>query len=160
MSDVAFYHLQKSTLEAALPQLLEKTVSIGKRAVVMAGSLERVEALNAHLWDYDRESWLPHGSVRDGNAADQPVWLTTSNENPNDATFLFLTDGAACANVGDYERCFELFNGHDETAVSAARDRWKDYKEAGHALTYWQQNDRGRWEQKASTVAKTDDEPQ
>mgnify|MGYP003348043354 CR=1 FL=1 len=31
----------------------------------------------------------------------------------------------------------------------AARDRWKKLKEAGHTLTYWQQNERGAWEKKA-----------
>ena len=148
MTDIAFYHLQKWPLEKALPRLLEKTLEAGKRAMVMAGSEERVEALNAFLWTYDRESWLAHGSARDGSAEDQPVWLSTVDETPNGATFLFLTDGAVSARVGEFERCFELFDGNDTAALEAARGRWKAYKEAGHALTYWQQTERGGWEKK------------
>jgi DNA polymerase-3 subunit chi len=148
VTDIAFYHLTRSPLEAALPKLLEKTLAAGRRALVMAGSEERIEALDGLLWTYDQDSWLPHGAARDGRADEQPVWLTTEDENPNGAQFLFLTDGASSVRVGDYERCFELFDGNDETAVEAARRRWKAYKEAGHVLTYLQQTPAGGWEKK------------
>jgi DNA polymerase-3 subunit chi len=145
MTEVAFYHLQRSTLEAALPALLVKTLAAGKRAVVVVGAPERIEALNSVLWTYDPESWLPHGSAADGNAADQPVWLTGADENPNGAQFLFLADGATSARVAEYERCFELFDGNDPDAVEKARARWTAYKEAGHVLAYWRQTDQGSW---------------
>lgn len=149
MTAVAFYHLTRWPLEQALPKLLEKTLAQGKRAVVVAGSAERVEALNALLWTYDPASWLPHGSAKDGGPEAQPVWLTTADENPNRADFLFLTDGAVSEKVAAYERCFELFDGNDEGAVGAARGRWKAYKAAGHDLAYWQQTERGGWERGA-----------
>ncbi len=148
MTEIAFYHLTKSSLEAALPKLLEKTLATGKRAVVVAGSTQRVEALNSLLWTYEQGSWLPHGGGKDGNAEDQPIWLAIGDETPNGATFLYLTDGAASERVGDFERCFELFDGNDPAAVEAARKCWKAYKETGHELTYWQQTDRGGWEKK------------
>jgi DNA polymerase-3 subunit chi len=111
----------------------------------MAGSEARVEALNAALWTYDQGSWLPHGTAADGRPAEQPVWLTARDENPNDAAYLFLTDGAASERIADYERCFELFDGGDPAAVAAARQRWKAYEAAGHALAYWQQTETGGW---------------
>lgn len=149
MTDIAFYHLEHSPLERALPKLLEKTLAAGKRAVVIAGSAERVEALNGLLWTHDPDSWLPHGSAKDGDAGDQPVWLTTVDENPNRAEFLFLTDGATSDRLAEFERCFDLFDGHDAAAVEAARERWKIAKSAGHALAYWQQTPSGGWEKKA-----------
>lgn len=149
MAEVSFYHLTRSTLEQTLPRLLEKALQGGARCVVLAGSPERVEALNAHLWTYDAASFLPHGTARDGNAERQPIWLTDQDENPNAASMLFLTDGAQSARMADYARCFELFDGRDEAAVEAARQRWKQYREAGHAVSYWQQGDRGGWEKKA-----------
>jgi DNA polymerase-3 subunit chi len=147
MGEIAFYHLQKSPLERVLPRLLEKTLAAGKRAVVMAGSEERVEALNLLLWTYGGNSWLPHGSAKDGNADEQPVWLTAGEDSPNGAAFLFLTDGRE-GPIDAYERCFNLFDGNDAAAVQAARERWKTYKDAGHTLTYWQQTDAGGWEKK------------
>jgi DNA polymerase-3 subunit chi len=149
MTEVAFYHLQKSPLEKVLPKLLEKTLAAGKRAVVLTGSPERTEALATMLWTYDPGGWLPHGTAQDGSADRQPIWLCEADENPNGATFLFLTDGARSAHVGRFERCFDLFDGNDADAVAAARLRWQAEKAAGHAVTYWQQNEEGGWDRKA-----------
>jgi DNA polymerase III subunit chi len=149
MTEIRFYHLQRSTLEAALPPMLEKTLQRGQRAVVMAGSPERIEALTSYLWTYSDRGFLPHGSARDGFADRQPVWLTEKDENPNAAQVLFLIDGAASSRVGEFELCVELLDGNNEHAVATGRERWRAYKDAGHKLTYWQQNAAGRWEQKA-----------
>ena len=149
MTEISFYHLQKSRLEDALPMLLEKTLEAGKRAVVMTGSEPRAEQLGNQLWSYRQDSWLPHGTAKDGRAEDQPVWLTVADENPNGAAFLFLTEGATSNNIDTFERCFELFDGNDTAQVAAARERWKAYKEAGHPLKYLQQTERGGWENKA-----------
>jgi DNA polymerase-3 subunit chi len=129
--------------------MLEKCLERGWRAVVMAGSPERVEALNQHLWTYKERGFLPHGSARDGEPSFQPIWLTPEAENPNDAEVLFLTDGAAHPRAGDFRLVCELFDGRDPEAVEAARGRWKAYRADGHEVTYWQQTDRGAWEKKA-----------
>ncbi len=152
--EISFYHLTRTTLEAALPQMLEKTLERGQRAVVRAGSAERVEALNGWLWTYQDRGFLPHGSAKDGHAARQPIWLTENAERPNEAQVLFLTDGAELGGaesgeeVAEFERCAVLFDGNDESALSKARAQWSGLKDAGHDLTYWQQNDEGRWEKK------------
>ena len=148
VAEIAFYHLQRSPLDAVLPKLLQRTLDQGKRALVLAGSEDRVENLSSLLWTYDPGSWLPHGTQKDGRPEDQPIWLSAHADNPNSATFLFLTDGTE-ADPAAYERCFDLFDGNDDSAVAAARDRWKKLKEAGHTLTYWQQSERGAWEKKA-----------
>jgi DNA polymerase-3 subunit chi len=149
MSDIGFYHLVRSPLEKALPKLLEKVLESGARAVVMAGSEERVESLAALLWTYHPNSFLPHGTARDGTPDRQPIWLTERDENPNGATILVLTDGASSEQVERYARCLEVFDGGDPEAVSRARERWRVYKDAGHSLTYWQQTESGGWEKKS-----------
>jgi DNA polymerase-3 subunit chi len=149
MSEVRFYHLTRRTLEEALPALLTKAYERGMRAVVLIPSAERVEALNAHLWSFSPESFLPHGSAADGHAAEQPIWLTTKEENPNGASLLVLSDGAVAADIAAYALVCDMFDGNDEAALAAARERWKRYKAEGHAVTYWQQSERGGWEQKA-----------
>jgi len=148
-TEVSFYHLTRSALEDALPRLLQKTLQAGERAVVLLGSPERVDALNTHLWTFNPDSFLPHGSARDGEAERQPVWLTHLDENPNGAAFLFVADRARSQRVADYRRCFELFDGRDEAAVAESRERWRAYREAGHTVTYWQQTAGGGWEKKA-----------
>lgn len=148
MTDIRFYHLTRRTLEQALPELLEKTLSRGWRAVVMTSSNERAEALAQHLWTYRPDGFLPHGTAKDGRADEQPVWITPLQENPNGASVLFLTDGASCAAAQSFEIACEVFDGNDEAALAAAREKWKIYKAAGHQLSYWQQGEQG-WSKEA-----------
>jgi DNA polymerase-3 subunit chi len=149
MTEVLFYHLDRQPLERVLPELLEKCLDRGWRTVVQVGSEERRDALDAHLWSYRDEAFLPHGTVKDGNAEGQPVWLTAGDDNPNHATVRFLADGADLPDPAGYARVVMLFDGQDPDAVDRARAAWKTAKAAGHDATYWQQSERGRWEKKA-----------
>ncbi len=126
-----------------MPRLLERALKDGLRILVRAGSTERVEHLNQLLWTYDDSSFLPHGSARDGNAARQPVFLTASEGNPNQATMLVLVDGVRADDLGAFQRVCDMFDGNDESAVEAARQRWREAKAAGHVLTYWEQTSLG-----------------
>lgn len=148
-ADIRFYHLTATPLERALPQLLEKALGAGFRAVVKVADETGADALNTQLWTYNPNSFLPHGSPKDGNAAEQPVYLSATEENPNGAKLLAVTDGSTPSAPESYERVLDLFDGSDENAVQAARTRWKTYKDAGHALQYWQQTETGGWTQKA-----------
>ena len=151
MTDIGFYHLTRTPLDRALPRLLEKVLKGNKRAVVRAGSIERVEFLNAALWTYDSSSFLPHGTISEGNEAEQPIWLTDGPQCPNEAEILILTDNVTADNIDRFERCLEIFDGRDPEAIKAARSRWRTYSDAGYNLTYWQQNENGGWEQKVDT---------
>ena len=149
MTEIRFYHLERSPLERVLPKMLETALQRDWRAVVIARSEDRVEALNALLWVYGKDSFLPHGSKADGHAALQPVWLTTEKENPNGAHVAFLVDGAELPDASTFALCCELFDGADAEAVARAREHWKAAREAGHEITYWQQTGTG-WEQRAA----------
>ena len=147
MAEIGFYHLLATPLERALPRLLERGRASGHNIVLRAGSPERVEHLNALLWTYGDASFLPHGSARDGNPDKQPIWLTDAADTPNAASMLVLVDGVAAADLDAFARVVDLFDGNDDVAVAAARERWRNAKAAGHNLTYWQQTAAG-WEKK------------
>jgi len=146
MTEILFYHLKGQTPEQVLPSLLAKSLERGWRVVVQASSDERVEALDAHLWTWRDDSFLPHGTARDAEAAEQPIVLTANEENPNRATVRFLVDGAnLSADAAGYERIVLLFDGDDPEALEAARARWSEAKTAGAEVTYWQADEHGRW---------------
>jgi DNA polymerase-3 subunit chi len=147
--DVYFYHLEHQTLERVLPSLLEKTLSRGWRAVVQAGSEDRLAAIDMALWTYADDSFLAHGTARIGHASLQPIYLTLGSENPNGAGVRFLVDGAEAQEFAGAERFVYVFDGHDAEAVSSARGQWTAAKAAGCTVAYWQQSPNGRWEQKA-----------
>jgi DNA polymerase-3 subunit chi len=150
MTEVLFYHLQGQKLEGVLPTLLERSVERGWRVVVQGSSEERMDALDSHLWVYSDDSFLPHGTWRETEAAEQPVVLTVTDANPNAATVRFLIDGAPVpADAESYQRLVLMFDGDDEEAVAAARAQWTDVKSKGFEATYWQPDDSGRWVKRA-----------
>ncbi|MHB1101289.1 MAG: DNA polymerase III subunit chi [Devosia sp.] len=148
MAEILFYHLENQPLERVIPVLLEKTLERGWRAVVETGSRERAEALDAVLWTYRDESFLPHGIAGGEADADQPVLITTEPGNGNAANVRFFVDRAVPQSPEGYDRIVYLFSGHDPDAVTEARAAWKALS-AGNALTYWQQEADGRWVKKA-----------
>lgn len=148
MPDIRFYHLEQQTLEDALPGLLSKALEKGHRIVIKTSSEQEAESLNNHLWTYDPNSFLPHGTAKEGFKEDQPVWLTCEDENPNGADVLILTHGTESDNVESYTLCCEMLNGKNPDHIQKARSRWQSYKENGYAVTYWQQTAKG-WDKKA-----------
>ena len=126
MTEVLFYHLTESTLEEALPGLLERSVGRGWQAVVQTGTEERRDALDAHLWTFRDDSFLAHGTDREPHAAEQPVLLTVGAGNANGAQIRFLVDGAEPPDVAGYERVVFMFDGHDVAQVEAAREPLED----------------------------------
>lgn len=150
MTPVFFYHLERQPLDAVLPKLLATSLERGWRVVVQAGSDERAEALAAQLWSQDEEGFLPHGTKADGFPDLQPIWLTAVDENPNNANIRIFVDGAEAGGIGGLTRAVILFDGNDQQAVDAAREGWKRFKAAGHEVSYWQQDERGRWQNRAA----------
>lgn len=150
MTEVLFYHLQRQPLERVLPSLLEKSLERGWRVVVQSSSEERIEALDAHLWTFRDESFLPHGTDREQDPTVQPVLLTSRDYNPNAANVRFLIDGAPVPDdAASYQRIVLLFDGEDDEAVAVARTQWTDVKGRGFDATYWQADESGRWIKKA-----------
>jgi len=150
MTEVLFYHLKGQRLEQVLPPLLQKSLERGWRVVVQGSSEERIEALDAHLWTWRDDAFLPHGTWREQDASEQPVLLTLDGENPNQAVVRFLVEGAELpSDAAAYQRLVLLFDGDDPDAVAAARERWAKAKNDGFEVTYWQADENGRWQRQA-----------
>ena len=149
MTEVLFYHLTESKLEDALPPLIDKSVERGWQVAVQMREASRRDLLDTHLWTYREDSFLPHGTDESEMADRQPVLLTVSPENVNNAAVRFFVEGAEATDVASYQRVVLMFDGYDQEQLESARAQWKRLKGEGHSLTYWQQSQDGRWEKKA-----------
>jgi DNA polymerase-3 subunit chi len=150
MTEILFFHLQSRPLEQVLPTILDRAVSRGQKVVVEVSSQERLSALDDHLWSYSDESFLPHVTEAEADAATNPVVLTTRARNPNGASVRICAEGVRIPDaLADYERVVLIFDGDDPDALAGAREDWKKVRAAGANASYWQQDDSGRWEKKA-----------
>lgn len=146
--EVWFYHLERTGLDQALPELLEKTLQRGWKAIVRSSVAERIEHLDGWLWTYRDESFLPHAPAHEPGAARQPILLTTGPENPNAADALFLVDGAEPGDLSAFRRCVVMFDGADEGQLQNARSQFREARARGLPVSYWRQQARG-WEKQA-----------
>jgi DNA polymerase-3 subunit chi len=143
--EVWFYHLERSSLEQVLPELLEKTLGRGWRAQVRCGDAARLEAVDNWLWTYRDDSFLAHGRASEPFAERQPVLLNEGDGNPNQAQVLFVLGGDP-GDLSGFERCVVIFDGRDEAALQTARGLWTRYGKAGHPVAYWRQGETRGWE--------------
>jgi DNA polymerase-3 subunit chi len=149
MTDVRFYHMERQSLEQVLPALLAKALENGHRILIKTANEAEAERLAEYLWTYRPEVFMPHGTKKDGHDSEQPIYLTAGNDNPNGADVLILTNGTTADDISNFKLCCEMLDGRDPEQVGNARERWKSYKDSGHALTYWQQGEKS-WEKKNS----------
>ena len=148
MSDINFYHIKNTATENVLFMLLQKTLSSDKKAILRCYNHSLMEHYDQALWTLQKDIFLPHGTLKDNSPEKQPIYLTTENENPNKAEFLFISAFASKDQIDEFERIFILFEDKDSEAISWARAFWKDIKETDHTQTYWLQNEDGKWEKK------------
>ena len=145
MGEVHFYHLECQPLQRVLPTLLKKALERDWRVVVQAGSDERVEWLSNELWTFSDDSFLPHGTVRDGHADRQPVWITAGPDSPNGARLRIYLDGVPIVVDERLARIIYLFDARDEAALQAARGEWRRTVSLGQQPVYWREDEHGRW---------------
>jgi len=146
MTEISFYHLTSSTVELALPSLLKKSLDSKKKSLILVPEEKDLKRLDKHLWEYQADSFIPHGTSKDSFAENQPILLSNKEENINNSQFLFALKGASSEFVKNFERYFDIFNGSNENEVKEARERWKKYKEDGFTLVYWKEDSNGKWQ--------------
>ncbi len=150
MGDVYFYHLTQRPLETALPQLLERALAQGWRVLVRGGNARRLEQLDAHLWTYADDSFLPHGLAGGDRDAAQPILLAAATAAVDGRACVMSIEGAAieAAEIPALARACILFDGSDAAALDRARAQWRELTGAGIAAQYWS-DESGAWQKKA-----------
>lgn len=149
MADIRFYHVQKRRPEDELPGLLHRIRRKGHKVYIQTPDKGMAQQLDKFLWCYDEADFLPHGLNNGTNAARHPISIGADGNPANDADVIIFMPGAFEAELNAYTIGCLLIDGRDTDKTVQAREIWKELKARGHSLTYWQQSDRGKWEQKA-----------
>lgn len=148
MAEIRFYHLHKKKASEALPEIIGKALERNFKILIKTTDEEKTKEIDEYLWTYDAESFIPHGSKTGKRSSEHPVWITSKEDNPNGANMLIIFNGAETGDISSMDLCCELFDGNDEKTLETTRSRWKEYKEKGFELSYFQQDENGRWDKK------------
>ncbi len=141
---VNFYELALDPALKVVPPLALKAYEQGARAVILAANENSLEELNKAIWTFKQDAFIPHGTKADGKAERQPIYLTLTEENPNQATIAIITDGRMPQLP--FERVYDIFDGTIETELASAKARQQAYQNSGAAVTYFKQNPQGGWD--------------
>ncbi|MDG1457566.1 MAG: DNA polymerase III subunit chi [Pseudoprimorskyibacter sp.] len=154
MGAAYFYHLMRRSVDAALTELLARSLERDWRVQVRCGDASRIEWWDQKLWLGPEDGFLPHGIAGGTHDTHQPVLLTTATDAPVDRAVLLAVDGARITSqdIAATDRACLLFAAADEDAVQMARDQWRDLTKIGTAAQYWS-DEGGRWEMKAERAA-------
>ncbi|HEY1095628.1 MAG TPA: DNA polymerase III subunit chi [Alphaproteobacteria bacterium] len=150
MAEIRFYHAQTRSAEEVLPDLLSKALQRNLRVACKFADEERMAYYDNYLWRYQPQSFLPHGTVHDGQAIHQPVLLTTEDHAANAAKTMMVLENATLPEQHDFDLLCLVFDGHDPLQIQQARQQWARLKEQNDmTLSYWQQQENGQWINKA-----------
>jgi DNA polymerase-3 subunit chi len=145
MAEIFFYQLDASPLSTVLPNLLKRSLERGVKIAVETVAVENIPQISAMLWGHDDVAFLPHG-YSDDAAASQPIWLCADTENPNAATYRFYVEGAFPQSLVGLQRAIIMFESSSEETLASARNEWKKRKVEGHEISYYKQDESGKWQ--------------
>jgi DNA polymerase-3 subunit chi len=140
---VDFYHLAAVPLERVLPRIAERLLGDGQRLLVVAGEEALAARIDADLWTYAPDAFLPHGRAGAEGEADQPLLISAATNPANGARNIAIVDGMWRDEALGFDRAFYLF---DAGTIDGARAAWRTLGMREDIVRrYWKQDEDGRW---------------
>lgn len=148
MSEVFFYHLTKTTLEIALPKILERALSEKWSIEIRTSANTNLDEISNAIWRGPEESFLPHCLEDHEDLQDYPIVLCKSPlKDWRDCLIVVGQADLKENEVKNYKRICLIFDAKIEVELSKARKSWKKLSEEGINTNYWTE-DKGRWVKK------------
>ncbi len=115
-------------------QVLARHHGAGHEVVVYCAQAEPLRAFDTLLWGFDPTAFIPHVMADDPRAAQTPILLTPQPLTPEQAgkpqAWLLNLDIACPPMAAQYQRILEIVAA-DDADTTAARTRWREYKQLG-----------------------------
>lgn len=150
MPSVNFYELSSGSISRITCQLLEKAYSKNYKTLVVTKDVETEAIIDKELWTFSQKSFIPHGSNLDDKAEEQPIYITSTHTNKNNADTLFLV-GSTDYIFESYERIYVIFEASDITTSSSAKICYQKLNNPNNTLAYYTQDLKGAWQTKTFT---------
>lgn len=161
MTDLVFYKSTVSSPEKVITSIIEKSIFLKKRSLVLVDNEEECKKWDLFMWTYSKLSFIPHSSsvsnfiISEQNYIKQKVYITSEFFNKNNAAMIFnLTKKNEILKFFDnVERFIEIVP-FENDLMSYAESRVSFYKNYESIKTFlWEQKDVS-WVQKFFDIEK------
>jgi DNA polymerase-3 subunit chi len=113
-------------------ELVKRAYTAEQPTLILARSQEQADELDAKLWEFDEDSFIPHQIAGDEDDALTAVLIAPPGAATADRTLVVnLRDECA---EGTFERVLEVVAA-DSAERDGSRVRWSEYKRRGFELT-------------------------
>lgn len=117
-------------------RLAEKVYESGQTAFIRVPDQQGAEQLDALLWSFREDSFIPHRRADQGNEQGKhnlPIIIGEGEATPARDVLINISAHSEPA-PERFERIAEVFSESDENARTQARERWRHYQERGFTL--------------------------
>ena len=112
-------------------ELARRAFASGQPTLIFARSQDQAEAIDALLWEFDEDAFVPHQIAGDDDDAMTAVLIVPPGLDADDRPLAInLRDTPA---LGRHERVLEVVAA-DPAERSGSRERWRTYQQRGYAL--------------------------
>ena len=88
---ISIYKTQKLSAKNLLVKLLEKSFEENKTSEIIIENEELKKDLDKFLWNFNKESFLPHKVIKKENKKDQtPIVITSKTQNHKNISFILV----------------------------------------------------------------------
>lgn len=112
-------------------ELARKAFASEQPTLILARDQDQAEAIDARLWEFADDAFIPHQIAGDDDDAITAVLIATPTMDVGDRPLAInLRDGCA---FGKHERILEVVAA-DPAERDGSRKRWSEYKRRGYEL--------------------------
>lgn len=146
--EINFYHFTSVPLLKAVPSLLKKIYDTKKNILVLCRSEEELEEFDKYLWSFSTKTFLPHGTAKDGQAEEQPIFLSTQIVKNNSPRVLLSFVDMKEEDMQNFESVvFVFFGNKNEGFVDSMYKKYSQIKGSRKMqVKFWSQDvSTGKW---------------
>ncbi len=125
-SEINFYQVDETIIKSLAP-LLIKVLEEKKKALVFCANQNQVKEIDASLWSYGRNKFIPHVTISDREFVmeRQPILITDKEENSSKADYLVFLSEPSEAFISKFSRVFYFYEEGKFAAKSKPKNSYK-----------------------------------
>ena len=134
-----FYNSSHRNVVADTSWLIEKLFKEKNRILVFCKDLETVEVIDAFLWAYKEDGYVPHSIATKEKSSVCPILITSDIHKEYDHNVLLALSGVLIEEKDwrKFSRAYYFFDDQENKEKANAREMWKSFSSLNIVCKYW-----------------------